>query len=357
MRRRTITAVIAGSISTAALLALAVPGATTAAPPRCTVVMGASIADGYRADPGTNWPTVVDQRLTARNPRGCIRNRSVSATRLLLSLPQLPSYLEREPAVLQAPQPSEIVLTDLINDIQALPHQYDPTTIIAGIRRFVAAAHQHGIRVVATTITPYGGYRYTAEQSYSTAGEHCRQAVNAALRQGGLVDGVIDFDRALADPAHPSQLRLAYDSGDHLHPSTAGQQAMADTAAAALQRTTEPSEVTRSYNGWPVPGTPAPALPPGAGGQDRRIRERDGLSAGRDGGYAGQEDFHSGEELLTVVMVVEPRGRLLHDRVRVVLRPLCRKSRQVCLAIRVASRPPGPGGVLRCRAEDVVDQG
>jgi len=263
MRRRTITAVIAGSISTAALLALAVPGATTAAPPRCTVVMGASIADGYRADPGTNWPTVVDQRLTARNPRGCIRNRSVSATRLLLSLPQLPSYLEREPAVLQAPQPSEIVLTDLINDIQALPHQYDPTTIIDGIRRFVAAAHEHGIRVVATTIPPYGGYRYTAEQSYSTAGEHCRQAVNAALRQGGLVDGVIDFDRALADPAHPSQLRLAYDSGDHLHPSTAGQQAMADTAAAALQRTTEPSEVTRSYSGRPVPGTPAPALPPG----------------------------------------------------------------------------------------------
>src|SRR3546814_14984798 len=39
--------------------------------------------------------------------------------------------------------------------------------------------------------------------------------------------GVIDFDRAVRDPAQPERLLPAYDSGDHLHPSPAGYAAMA----------------------------------------------------------------------------------------------------------------------------------
>jgi hypothetical protein len=46
--------------------------------------------------------------------------------------------------------------------------------------------------------------------------------VNAQIRAGGVFDDVVDFDRALRDPAHPSRLRPAYDSGDHLHPSDNG---------------------------------------------------------------------------------------------------------------------------------------
>jgi lysophospholipase L1-like esterase len=205
------------------------------APPGCTVIMGASIAAGYRAEPETNWPTLVIRQLTALDPGACLTDHSVSATRLLLTTPGLPSYLDREPAALEVPRLTRIVLTDLINDIQALPHQYDPQTIIAGIRRFVTTAHDRGVRVIATTMTPYGGYHYTAEQSYSAAGEHCRQVVNAALRQGHLVDGIIDFDRVLADPGRSNRLRPEYDSGDHLHPSTAGHRAMADSATPALR--------------------------------------------------------------------------------------------------------------------------
>jgi lysophospholipase L1-like esterase len=39
---------------------------------------------------------------------------------------------------------------------------------------------------------------------------------------------VIDFDAATRDPGNPKQFRAAFDSGDHLHPSDAGYQAMAD---------------------------------------------------------------------------------------------------------------------------------
>jgi lysophospholipase L1-like esterase len=39
---------------------------------------------------------------------------------------------------------------------------------------------------------------------------------------------VIDFDSVLRDPSKPTQLLPAYDSGDHLHPSDAGYQMMAN---------------------------------------------------------------------------------------------------------------------------------
>jgi lysophospholipase L1-like esterase len=41
------------------------------------------------------------------------------------------------------------------------------------------------------------------------------------------VDRVIDFDRAMRNPARPDRLLPAYDSGDGLHPSVAGYRAMA----------------------------------------------------------------------------------------------------------------------------------
>jgi lysophospholipase L1-like esterase len=58
--------------------------------------------------------------------------------------------------------------------------------------------------------------------------------VNAWIRTPGHFDAVVDFDRVLADPAHPDQLLPAYDSGDHLHPSLAGYRAMADAVPMTL---------------------------------------------------------------------------------------------------------------------------
>ena len=48
-----------------------------------------------------------------------------------------------------------------------------------------------------------------------------------------MYDSVIDFDRALRDPADPQTLLARYDSGDHLHPDDAG---AAATAAAVPLR-------------------------------------------------------------------------------------------------------------------------
>ena len=64
---------------------------------------------------------------------------------------------------------------------------------------------------------------------------YCRAVAWAMwIRASKAYDAVIDFDRALRDPANPSAMRPAYDSGDHLHPNDAGYQAMADAVDLSL---------------------------------------------------------------------------------------------------------------------------
>jgi len=91
--------------------------------------------------------------------------------------------------------------------------------------QMIARAHAHGIRVIGTTILPYGGSKYYHPGPESEAD---RQAVNTWIRAPGHFDGVVDFDQIMRDPAHPNLILPAYDSGDGLHPSPAGYKAMAD---------------------------------------------------------------------------------------------------------------------------------
>ncbi len=63
---------------------------------------------------------------------------------------------------------------------------------------------------------------------YTAATEQERLAVNAWTRHSHAFDGVIDFDKALRDPADPHRLLPAYDSGDHPHPDDAGYRVMGE---------------------------------------------------------------------------------------------------------------------------------
>lgn len=81
----------------------------------------------------------------------------------------------------------------------------------------------HGMKVAGATIMPVEGV-----PTYTESGESVRQAVNQWIRTGGVFDAVIDFDALTRDPANPKRLRAEFDSGDHVHPNDAGNQAMAD---------------------------------------------------------------------------------------------------------------------------------
>ena len=102
--------------------------------------------------------------------------------------------------------------------------------LAAGFRQLVERAHLRGVRVIGATLTPFeDALRGTPlEGHYSPAKEATRQALNTWIREAGVFDAVVDFDRLLRDESRPSRLRAEFDSGDHLHPGDAGYQAMAE---------------------------------------------------------------------------------------------------------------------------------
>ena len=96
--------------------------------------------------------------------------------------------------------------------------------LIAGLQTYVDIAHKHGIKIYLATILPHEPF-LTADGDK----EAKRLRVNEWIRNVANCDGVIDFDAALRDPENPARLFGIYDSGDKLHPSFAGAQAMADS--------------------------------------------------------------------------------------------------------------------------------
>jgi lysophospholipase L1-like esterase len=105
-----------------------------------------------------------------------------------------------------------------------------PEEIIAGYRQLIESAHLRGIRVIGSPLTPFeNALAGTPNQGYFTTEEEAKRlAVNAWIRTSGAFDGLVDFDRIVADPAHPGAIAAACDSGDHLHPNDAGYRAMGE---------------------------------------------------------------------------------------------------------------------------------
>ena len=95
--------------------------------------------------------------------------------------------------------------------------------LIEGMKKYIAQARSFGYKVYVGTLIPIGGWR-----TYAPFREEMRNQFNEWIRTTDLIDGYVDFDKALADPANPSWFLPEYDSGDHLHPSVAGYKAMAD---------------------------------------------------------------------------------------------------------------------------------
>jgi lysophospholipase L1-like esterase len=100
--------------------------------------------------------------------------------------------------------------------------------IIPVYEQLILQAHEAGLKIYGATLTPFGGSNAIYGGDYGTpADEQQRQLVNAWIRTSGAFDRVIDFDKAVRDPANPTQLLPAY-VGDPLHPNDAGYQAMAN---------------------------------------------------------------------------------------------------------------------------------
>jgi len=206
------------------------------------VALGDSITDGFNStvDANRRWPNLLAQRLQA-HPRLrhlAVLDHGISGNRTLHDFigPNALARFDRD--VLAAPGVRFVVLLEGINNI-GFPGALGLTQevvsaedIIVSYRQLIARAHERGLKIYGGTLTPFEG---TAFPGYFTPeGEAKRQAVNHWIRTSGAFDAVIDFDRAIRDPAQPSRMLPAYDSGDHLHPNDAGYQAMANAVNLSL---------------------------------------------------------------------------------------------------------------------------
>ena len=103
--------------------------------------------------------------------------------------------------------------------------------LIEGLKAYIAKARSMGLKVYVGTLLPMGGWRTDAAFR-----QELRHAFNDFIRTTELIDGCIDFDAALRDPARPDWFLPEYDSGDHLHPSKRGYERMAAEVPSVLLR-------------------------------------------------------------------------------------------------------------------------
>jgi lysophospholipase L1-like esterase len=221
--------------STTARLFLAGIEVEAAASARSVVVIGDSITDGATAslDQDQRWT----DHLAARWHRGvAVVNAGISGRLLRDGMGE--SALARfQRDALDQPGVASVIVLIGINDISwpgtaFARKQARPTLaeLQAGYRALAEQAHRRGLRILGATLMPFAGALpgTPLDDYYHPDKEALRQQLNAWLRSDSPFDAVIDLDAALRDPADPSRMAAAYDSGDHLHPGDAGNRAMAE---------------------------------------------------------------------------------------------------------------------------------
>jgi len=218
-------------------------GVDVGAGPGSVVVLGDSITDGEGSTLEANrrWPDVLADRLRAQHtvPQYGVLNQGISANRVLTD--RYPgdgvsadsggvSALHRlDRDVLAQTSARTAIVFQGVNDLR---NGATADSVVAGLRELAERVRARGVRVLVATIGPCGG-----EARCTSVVDGQREAVNTWIREeaasgsGSGFDGVVDFDAVLRDPARPSRLLPAYDSGDHLHPGDAGLAAVGGAVA------------------------------------------------------------------------------------------------------------------------------
>lgn len=190
------------------------------------------------------WVPDLRRRIQETADAVALLNLGISGNRLLrdTSFAKQPGHgqlfgrsgLKRlEWDVLEAPGVSTMLLALGGNDIAqpgGNPASSPPAAerctekeFIEGCREVIRRCHEKEIRVIGCTITPFGGYLTADAEAMKI-----RREINRWIQQSGEFDGVVDFAGAIAAPGNPDFMLAALDSGDHLHPSAAGGNAMAE---------------------------------------------------------------------------------------------------------------------------------
>ncbi len=92
--------------------------------------------------------------------------------------------------------------------------------LINAYKKIITDCKSAGYVTIGATITPFGGNSYS-----SGPHEQARQKVNQWIMAAGNFDHAVDFASFVGQGTN---LKSQFDSGDHLHPSVAGYQEIAN---------------------------------------------------------------------------------------------------------------------------------
>lgn len=183
------------------------------------------------------WPDLLLARMQKHRSTSniAVLNQAAGGNRILQDGlgPNVISRLDRD--VLAQSGVRYAMIFEGVNDIgvadsDAATQAKIEKQLVAAYKQVATRVHAQDIPIFGATITPFGSAVDSDYiQPYSNPQrERTRQRINKFIRESGVFDAVLDFDRVLRDPHEPSQLLAKYDSGDHLHPNVAGYQALAD---------------------------------------------------------------------------------------------------------------------------------
>jgi lysophospholipase L1-like esterase len=205
------------------------------------VAVGDSLTDANISthDGHHSWPSQLARRLIAR--RGgrpmAVMNQGLGGNRILHDIRGDSGLRRFDRDVLAQPGATHAIVMLGTNDLRNRPgkpeEEVTAAQMIAGLKQFAVRGRAPGVKVIGATLTPFENETFLPG-AWNPRREAVRQAVNEWLRKAEGFDAIVDFDRALRDPDHPTRMLPIYDCGDHLHPSDLGYRAMGDAIDLSL---------------------------------------------------------------------------------------------------------------------------
>lgn len=262
--------------------AVDVAGGST--PPHDTVVLGDSISDGYNFNcPGiqnlctltTPWPSVLASRLLklpARQRVGVI-DESITANTLTPVAGDdqkrgggVPGVDRLKTDVLSQPGVDRIFLLLGTNDLW---FGATASQVIAGYEQVLAQAKAAGVTVIGSTLLPrstgpMSPHLPNRKEVWTPLMEARREKVNHWILTSGAFPAVVNMAAVIGDvyngACQPNRMFPPYDSGDNLHPDTAGQIAMANAIPTTLLGAGSAPKAAPVVTATPTKGCPVPKL-------------------------------------------------------------------------------------------------
>lgn len=201
---------------------------------KSVVCFGDSITDGYGTDASylgkkpdsyTRWGDFFAQRLQAneKTKNVAVINEGIGSNSILGSYPTDAGKDRFARDLLQHDSVAYCIILFGVNDLDKLQNTSKFDLLLPEYQKMVKLCHDNGIKVYGAPILPFGTSSY-----YSDASEEVRQMINKWMRStDSQMDGIIDFESAVADPENPKNCLEEYTHSDGLHPYD-GYEAMAN---------------------------------------------------------------------------------------------------------------------------------